>query len=209
MAVRSVIPTTAANAASPTLAMYSGRSIGLGFNTNCVRNTSRVDTIRYLGVEKATGQTALMEKKTASAILCGTRIARAMEASGLSQADTAGLAGMPSSRLGNYIQGSRKLPLREARALATVLKSHAAYLMGVVDELDRDVLLAPQDKKQSFLALLNTSAPRPPEPKAPAMQEAPRPITRSGKRSGAQDGLRVAAAPRARRVAETGRKHGR
>ena len=77
-----------------------------------------------------------------------------MESCGWSQAELARRAGLGASTLGNYIQGTRELGIRESLALSRVLAVPAAYLLGVVDDLERDVLMTTAEQQQGFLALL-------------------------------------------------------
>lgn len=103
-----------------------------------------------------------------------------MKGKGWTQVELASEAGLLNSRVGNYIQGLRELPIREAKALGAALNVPAAYLFGVVDEIDRDVLAAPLEKKKHFLALLGGDTPHKPDA-GPATEEAQRPAPRSKK----------------------------
>lgn len=121
-----------------------------------------------------------MGKKTAEAVLCGERIRTSMTLKGWIQADLARESGLTYTRIGNYLQGLRELPIREAVRLAATLDAPAAYLLGVVDDLDKAVLMATTEQKRSFLALLGNDAPDKPRPK-PATEEALQPASRTQK----------------------------
>lgn len=82
-------------------------------------------------------------KKTAENLKSGKRLADARRAKDFTLEQLAKLVGTSASRLGNYEQGTRKLPLSVARACGAALGVSAAYLMGVVDEDDNDVLMLP------------------------------------------------------------------
>lgn len=69
----------------------------------------------------------------------------------LTRAQLASKAKLTVSRLGNYEQGTRKLPISVAKAMQRVTGFPAAYLMGLIDEADRDLLMAPSDARASLL----------------------------------------------------------
>jgi transcriptional regulator with XRE-family HTH domain len=124
-------------------------------NTFRVRRSSGADTNRRYVSNTARRQTVEMAgKKTDEALRCGQRIRVAMESKGWTQAELARQSGLQPSRVGNYLQGLRELGIRESLSLAHVLKVPAAYLLGVVDDLDRDVLMTTAEQKHGFLALL-------------------------------------------------------
>ena len=93
-------------------------------------------------------------KKTAEALLAGERIRCAREAKGLSQDDLSALTGgaLGGRRIGNWEQGTREVGIKEAKILAAVLGQPAAYLMGLVDEMDCAILTLPLEAKRGLLA---------------------------------------------------------
>jgi transcriptional regulator with XRE-family HTH domain len=96
-------------------------------------------------------------KKTAEAVLCGQRM---REARGdRSQSEFAKLLGILPSTLGNYEQGLRKLPIRLAVRAQQATGVPAAYLMGLVDEADRDLLMAPNGARAALLSAIRQLQP--------------------------------------------------
>lgn len=121
-----------------------------------------------------------MGKKTAEAVLCGERIRACMTHKGWIQTDLARESGLTYTRIGNYLQGLRELPIREANLLGATLGVPAAYLLGVIDDLDKVVLMATDEQKRSFLTLLGNDAPDKHRLK-PATEEALHPMSRAQK----------------------------
>jgi transcriptional regulator with XRE-family HTH domain len=92
-------------------------------------------------------------KKTAEAIRAGGRIRDARDKLGLSLDRLESLMGgkLSASRIGNYEQGLREVGIAEAKILSPVLQQPAAYLMGLVDEDDRDLLMLAAAVKRGLL----------------------------------------------------------
>jgi transcriptional regulator with XRE-family HTH domain len=88
-------------------------------------------------------------KKTPEAVLCGERLKEARAA--LSQSELARRLKILPSTLGNYEQGLRKLPIRLAKAVQKETGVPAAYVMGLIDEADRDLLMAPDGARLALL----------------------------------------------------------
>lgn len=60
-------------------------------------------------------------------------------------------AHMLPSTLGNYEQGTRMCPLHAAQRLGNVYREPAAWLVGAVDQADRELLKSPPEVRASFL----------------------------------------------------------
>lgn len=137
-------------------------------NTFCVDTQGVGHTTRTWRVWAPPGHTAGMPKgksttratttesrlkKTSEGVLAGQRIRAAREAKNLSQdalsAATGGKLG--GRRIGNWEQGTREVGILEARILATALEEPAAYLMGLVDDVDRELLKLPLEVKKHLL----------------------------------------------------------
>ena len=97
----------------------------------------------------------------------------------LNQTGLAEATGLPYSRLGHYVQGTHRLPIREAKLIEHATGIPAAYLMGLVDDLDRDLLMVPKDKRALLLEFARSYTASPPAAAlaAPA-REIPFPSTR-------------------------------
>lgn len=110
-------------------------------------------------------------KKTAEALRSGARLRAARNALHHSRDVIAELTGgkISASRLGNYEQGLRELGIAEAEILAPVLHEPAAYLMGLIDEKQRDLLKLPKEAREALMTLhgamsSNTGMERPQKP---------------------------------------------
>jgi transcriptional regulator with XRE-family HTH domain len=94
-------------------------------------------------------------KKTAEALRAGARLRQARQALGLSLEDVStkidGKLG--ASRIGNYEQGLRELGIQESEMLAPALGQPAAYLMGLISETDRDLLMLPEKARVAAVAM--------------------------------------------------------
>lgn len=112
-------------------------------------------------------------KITDEAKLSGDRLQAAIEGIGLSQTEFAKEFGMLQSTISNYVQGIRHLPVRAAKRFEKRLKTPAAYLMGVVDELDMELLKLPKEVRAAMLRMHATSVGR--EPSDPESQASPFP----------------------------------
>ena len=119
-------------------------------------------------------------KTTPEGALSGARLRQYQ--GGRTQQHYADVLGLSSSRLGNYLQGTRELGIREAKQIEVALGVPAAYFLGVIDEADRDLLMVADEKKRAFLALVGSEVLRSPGPKATAIQEARQPDSRAKKR---------------------------
>lgn len=96
-------------------------------------------------------------KKTAEALLSGQRV---KEARGdRSQADFARNLRITPSALGNYEQGLRKLPQAVAKGIQRETSIPAAYLLGLISEEDRDLLMAPSGVRTAFLQAIRQLQP--------------------------------------------------
>lgn len=99
------------------------------------------------------------QKVTLEGRQVGDRIRRAMKlAKGgeIIQAELARRTGIRSSTLGNYIQGTRRLPIREARRIEHAIGVPAAFILTVLDEADIPLLTAPKGAREAMLKLLET-----------------------------------------------------
>jgi transcriptional regulator with XRE-family HTH domain len=129
-----------------------------------------------------------VDKKTPDALLCGQRL---KEYQGrLSQEAYAAKLNMLSSTLGNYLQGIRTLGIYEAKIAGAALGVPAAYLLGVIDETDRDILMAPKEKKMLILALLKSEEAHQQPGAVVASKEAPNPEHRVRKSRSKSPGQR-------------------
>ena len=102
------------------------------------------------------------DKVTPEGRLAGERIKRAMAiATGgpFNQTQFADLVKIPYSRLGNYIQGTRRLPIHEAKKIERSVGIPAAYLMGLVDDDDMQLLRAPKSTRAAVIRMLNEISP--------------------------------------------------
>lgn len=186
--MRGGTPNFAANTSSPTSLMYSDNFMGARNNTFCVDGAITTDTNRSLPGVITTRHTSCVasssskaSKVTTEGVLSAQRLKEYQR--GLTQQQYADLLGLSTSRLGNYLQGTRELGIREAKQIGDALNVPAAYFLGVIDAVDRDILMAPLDKKKMILALIGSDLPRPPGPKAAATEEALTPESRAKKRA--------------------------
>jgi transcriptional regulator with XRE-family HTH domain len=95
-------------------------------------------------------------KKTPEAVLCGARVREARTRAQLSQSELARKLKMLPSTLGNYEQGLRKLPIRVAKGIQRETGVPAAYVMALIDEADRDLLMAPGEARLALLAAIRS-----------------------------------------------------
>lgn len=96
-------------------------------------------------------------KKTDEALLSGQRV---KEARGdRSQSAFAHQLRITPSALGNYEQGLRKLPQSVAKAIQRETGIPAAYLLGLISEADRDLLMAPPGVRGAFLQAIRQLQP--------------------------------------------------
>lgn len=178
----------AAKAASPTFLMYSGRFMDRNLNTNRVNTQGvhhtisswmkygdREDTSR---VQRKAPKKTPASKKTDAGLRAGQRLRDARVALCISLAELSNRIGkkLSGSRIGNYEQGIRELGIQEAEWLAPALHQPAAYLIGLVDELERDLLRLPRSTKHALLATAvslgaSSSPPRPEPPNAAIGEE--------------------------------------
>jgi transcriptional regulator with XRE-family HTH domain len=95
-------------------------------------------------------------KKTPEALLCGERIRAARESAGIDRNELARRTKIGYSALGNYEQGLRELSIRAAKRIAKATGVPAAYLMGLIEEPDMELLQAPEGVRASFLQTLRS-----------------------------------------------------
>jgi DNA-binding XRE family transcriptional regulator len=90
------------------------------------------------------------------AVVAGRRIKQSREALDMTQEQLAKATGnkLSATRIANYEQGTRELNVQPAIILGEALKQPSCYLMGLVDELDRDILMFPAEAKMGFLTTL-------------------------------------------------------
>lgn len=82
-------------------------------------------------------------KKTKEALLAGARLRECRDKAGLNQRELAEKSGVFTKEgISNYEQGLRHLNIRAAKILAPLINSHAAYLMGLITDVELRVLLA-------------------------------------------------------------------
>lgn len=121
-------------------------------------------------------------KKTDEGILAGERIRRAYELTGLDRIQLSAKSKILYSTIGNYENGSRRLPIRHAKMMAAVFRLPAAFLMGLIDEEDMEILRAPKKARDGFLATLRAfsggNASTPAEPRSSPFAAALVPVAR-------------------------------
>lgn len=97
--------------------------------------------------------------KSEAALRAGARIRAAREARNLSVKNlsqaTDGV--LTPSRISNYEQGLRELPIDAAEKLARALETPAAYLMGLIDETDKELLSFPIEVRATTLSQLKAT----------------------------------------------------
>jgi len=84
-------------------------------------------------------------------MISGRRLVVARLSKDLTLEEAGKRAGILPSTLGNYEQGIRGLRLPEAQRLGELYGEPPAYLMGAVDEADRDILKTPAAVRAQFL----------------------------------------------------------
>lgn len=99
------------------------------------------------------------EIKKTDAVEAGKRIRLARElADHMSRDELAALAKIGLSRLGNYEQGLRTLPIPVARQIELATGVPAAFLMGLIDEEEMRLLKAHRSLRRGPVALIPASA---------------------------------------------------
>lgn len=98
------------------------------------------------------------EKKTDEAVLAGERIRSVCRALGIDRKELARRTKIGYSTLGNYEQGLRELGIHEAKRIEKATGAPAAYLMGLIDEEDMELLRAPRAVRQAALQMIRTLA---------------------------------------------------
>lgn len=88
--------------------------------------------------------------------MAGKRIRDCRNAAGLTQEGLAQLTGnkLSASRIANYEQGTRTLDVESALILSEALRQPAGYLLGVLDDLERDLVGAPASAKFRMLTIV-------------------------------------------------------
>ena len=156
-AARSDTPNCAANSFAPTSLMYSDSVTDGHFNTIRVAEQAVSDTIcsvilpdgllHNLCVNALDSDTDFIGREQ------GRRIAACRELRGWKQEDLAKATGwvpekpdrlqpgtLSPSRIGNYEQGERRLPVEAAQILERVFARPAAYFMAVLDENEAELV---------------------------------------------------------------------
>ena len=87
--------------------------------------------------------------------MAGKRIRDCRTAAELTQGELAQLTGnkLSSSRIANYEQGTRALDVESALILGEALRQPAGYLLGVLNDLERDLVSAPESAKFRMLTV--------------------------------------------------------
>lgn len=93
------------------------------------------------------------------AVQAGRRIKLARDQLQMTQATLSEATGgtLAEKRIANWEQGTREPGIREAIILGKALKQPPAFLLGLVDEIDRDMLTLPVETKVALLSALRTS----------------------------------------------------
>lgn len=102
-------------------------------------------------------QSDQLQKVTVEAKLSGDRIRIGMRLAKdgpINQAELSRRTGIGSSTLGQWIQGKRHLPIHAARRIEGAIGVPAAFLMGLIDEQEMELLRLPQKTRAALLALL-------------------------------------------------------
>lgn len=143
--------------------------------------TTPYDTIRsvtWLGPRLHT-LCMSQSKKTQDATLAGERIKRAYEITGWDRAKLAEKSEILYSTIGNYEQGTRMLPVWQARRMGDLMGIPPAFLVGLVDEDDMELLRASADVRRGFLSVIrgvsDTKASAPPAARTPFLSAVPLP----------------------------------
>jgi len=84
-------------------------------------------------------------------MLAGERLKRALGIAGIDRKELSRRTKVLYSTLGNYEHGTRKLPIRIARKIEAATKVPSAYLMGLIDEMDMEILMMPREAREGFL----------------------------------------------------------
>lgn len=87
--------------------------------------------------------------------MAGKRIRDCRNAAELTQDELAQLTGnkLSASRISNYEQGTRTLDVEAALILGEALQQPAGYLLGVLNDLERDLMCAPASAKFRMLTI--------------------------------------------------------
>jgi transcriptional regulator with XRE-family HTH domain len=129
-------------------------------NTQGVRHTSSSWPRKGNGTQtramsrKKLDKAGVAAKKTQEGVLAGERIRAARVAKGWSQDDLADATNgkLGGRRIGNWEQGTREVGIQEGKILQDALGEPAAYLMGLIDEVDRELLALSSEAKKALLA---------------------------------------------------------
>jgi transcriptional regulator with XRE-family HTH domain len=130
------------------------------------------------------------QKVTDEGRVVAERIRRALQLARdgpITQAELARRTELPYSRLGHYAQGTRRLPIREAKLIGAATGIPAAFLMGLVDEPDMELLRLPRAARLAMLqmhASMTAQGPKnqpqaSPEPLSPFESRPPAPRRRA------------------------------
>jgi transcriptional regulator with XRE-family HTH domain len=99
------------------------------------------------------------QKKTPEAVRAGQRILAVLKLVGITRRELANKTGLDYQRIGNYVQGTRELPIAGAQAIEAATKVPAAYVMGLIDDGDRELLSLPEATRRAFLEAVHTLSP--------------------------------------------------
>lgn len=93
--------------------------------------------------------------KSPFAVMAGKRIRDCRNAAELTQDELAQLTSnkLSASRIANYEQGTRALDVESALILGEALRQPAGYLLGVLNDLERDLMSAPASAKFRMLTI--------------------------------------------------------
>jgi transcriptional regulator with XRE-family HTH domain len=100
------------------------------------------------------------------AVIAGRRIRASREALDMTQEQLAKATGgkLSATRIANYEQGTRELNIQPAIILGEALRQPPAYIIGLIDDLDRDILLFPAEAKMGLIRTLSAMAKTGPTP---------------------------------------------
>jgi transcriptional regulator with XRE-family HTH domain len=128
----------------------------LSLYTNRVELWMRQAQALSMSHQKASKKTI----KSPFAIMAGKRIRDCRNAAELTQDELAQLTGnkLSASRIANYEQGTRALDVESALILGEALQQPAGYLLGVLSDLERDLVSAPASAKFRMLTIAREAA---------------------------------------------------
>ncbi len=133
-------------------------------NTQGVSGTNRswrpgIGPAQTYVVSKKQRTEAQQPKTTMYGLIAGKRIKAAREALGLSQDGLSERTGkkLGGRRIGNWEQGTREVGIQEAIILGEALGEPPAYLMGLVDDVDRRLLKLDLSAKSAALTLASAN----------------------------------------------------